>query len=223
MRVDEDLRAALGLAAGFQRESGGTFNVAVEPLMRVWGFHRPRRTEPSAAEVAEAEEAVRNAVVRLDGDRATLSSVHTQLDFGGIGVGYGIDRAIRVLRSRGIERAFLDVSGDCYALGAPLGQTGWPVGVANPSRHGAALTEWSLANAGIATSANTVSVVRYGRNVRGHVMDPATGYPADALLQATVVARTATAADALSKALFVSGREPPGILRSYRVERPRTA
>jgi thiamine biosynthesis lipoprotein len=47
MHVDEDLGAVLGLAAGFQRESGGTFNVAVEPLMRVWGFHRPRRTTAS--------------------------------------------------------------------------------------------------------------------------------------------------------------------------------
>jgi thiamine biosynthesis lipoprotein len=95
--------------------------------------------------------------------------------------------------------------------------------VADPAHPGAALTQWPLSDAAIATSANTVSVVRFGGNVRGHVMNPATGYPADALLQATVVARTATAADARSKALFVSGREPPGILRSYRVERPRTA
>ena len=214
MRVDRDLRAVLGLAAAFHRQSGGAFNVAVEPLMRVWGFHRPRRSEPSAAEVAEAEAAVRSAVVLLEGDRATLESGHTQLDFGGIGVGYGIDRAIAVLRARGIERAFLDVSGDCYALGAPPGRSGWPVAVADPLHSGRTIREWSLADRAIATSANTVSVVRYGDHVRGHVMDPASGYPADATLQATVVTRTAVAADALSKTLLVSGREPPGVLAS---------
>ena len=214
MRVDRDLQEVLGLSAAFHRESGGAFNVAVEPLMRVWGFHRPRRNEPSAAEIAEAEAAVRAAVVRLEGDRATLPSGHTQLDFGGIGVGYGIDRTIAVLRARGIDRAFLDVSGDCYALGTPPGRSGWPVAVADPVHPGGTIREWSLVDRAIATSANTVAVVRYGTHVRGHVMNPSTGYPAEGLVQATVVTRSAVAADALSKTLLVSGRERPGVLAS---------
>jgi len=223
MRVDHDLQAVLGLAAGFHRASAGAFNVAVEPLMRVWGFHRPRHTEPTPAEVAEAEAAVESAVVHLTGDRATLPSGHTQLDFGGIGVGYGIDRAIAVLRTRGIERAFLDVSGDCYALGAPPGRSGWPVAVADPLQRGRTIREWALADRAIATSANTVSVVRYGTRVRGHVMDPSTGYPAEVLLQATVVTRSAVAADALSKTLLISGREPLGVLASCVVRHPGAA
>src|SRR2546425_806917 len=40
MRVDEDLRLILAQAGGFKRATGGAFDVAVEPLMRVWGFHR---------------------------------------------------------------------------------------------------------------------------------------------------------------------------------------
>src|SRR5205807_4069422 len=115
MRVDRDLRAVLEQAAAFRRATGGAFNVAVEPLMRAWGFHRPRTTPPSASELAEARAAVATAVVRLAGDVARLPSAHTQLDFGSIGVGYGIDRALAVLRARGIRRAFLDVSGDVAA------------------------------------------------------------------------------------------------------------
>lgn len=217
MRVDRDLRAVLRLSAAFHEESGGAFNVAVEPLMRVWGFHRPRASAPTPAEIAEAEAAVRSAVVRIEGDQAALPNAHTQLDFGGIGVGYGIDRTVSVLRASGIERAFVDVSGDCYALGAPPGRAGWPVAVADPHHPGGTVREWSLANQAIATSANTVSVVRYGRQVRGHVMDPATGYPAEALLQATVVTQSAVAADARSKMLLVTGREPPGVLASCRI------
>jgi thiamine biosynthesis lipoprotein ApbE len=62
-----------------------------------------------------------------------------------------------------------------------------------------------------------MSVVRYGALVAGHVMDPATGWPAHGVRQATVVTRTAVAADALSTAMLVTGREPPGVLRSYAV------
>src|SRR2546426_3006413 len=136
MRVDRDLRAVLEQAAAFKRATGGAFNVAVEPLMRVWGFHRHRASAPTAAELAEAREAVLAAVVELDGDVARLPSAHTQLDFGAIGVGYGIDRALQLLRARGLRRAFIDVSGDMAAIGAPPGEPGWRGDNADPGPPG---------------------------------------------------------------------------------------
>jgi len=219
MRVDRDLRAVLAQAAAFKRATGGTFNVAVEPLMLVWGFHRHRASAPTAAELVEAREAVLAAVVELDGDVARLPSAHTQLDFGAIGVGYGIDRALQLLRARGLRRAFIDVSGDMAAIGAPPGEPGWRVDIADPDRPGAgrAVATTRLRDAALATAANTESIVRYGSLVAGHVMDPATGWPARALRQASVVTRTAVAADALSTAMLVSGRRPEGVLLAYRV------
>ena len=79
------------------------------------------------------------------------------------------------------------------------------------------LASTRLRDAALATSSNSVSVVRYGRAVRGHVMDPSTGWPADALTQVTVVARTGIEADALSTAMLVSGVPAPGVLRSYTI------
>ena len=217
MHVDRDLRVVLALAEGFRRATGGAFNVAVEPLMRAWGFHRPRTTAPSPSELAEAREAVATAVVRLAGDVARLPSAHTQLDFGSIGVGYGIDRALAVLRARGIRRALLDVSGDVAASDAPPGESGWLVGIADPDRPGATRATVQLRDAALATAANAVSLVRYGSLVAGHVMDPATGWPARALRQASVVTRTAVAADALSTGMLVTGNEPAGVTRAYSV------
>src|SRR6266566_4084861 len=178
MRVDRELRAVLAQAAAFKHATGGAFNVAVEPLMRVWGFHRQRASAPTAAELAEAREAVLAAVVELDGDVA--------------------------------------------ALGAPPGEAGWPIEIADPgqAREGRTVATTRLRDAALATAANTESIVRYGSLVAGHVMDPATGWPACALTQASVVTRTAGAADALSTAMLVSGREPAGVIRSYVVREP---
>jgi thiamine biosynthesis lipoprotein len=217
LRIDEDLQAILRVAEGFRRTTGGAFNVAVEPLMRAWGFHEPRAGKPGAAEIGAAREAVTAATIELDGDRARLAGAHARLDFGGIGVGYGIDRALAVLARRGIRRAFLDVSGDCAAIGAPPGAAGWPVAIADPRRPGDVTATVALRDAALATSANAVSVVRYGRWVIGHVMSPATGWPAHALVQASVVARTAAAADALSTAMLVAGHGAPGALRAFAV------
>jgi thiamine biosynthesis lipoprotein len=211
MRVDRDLHAVLVLAEGFRTATEGAFNAAVEPLMRAWGFHHPRRNAPSPAEIAEAREAVATAVVELDGDVVRLPQRHTRLDYGGIGVGYGIDRAGAVLRSHGIRRGFLDVSGDCAAIGSPPGESGWSVAIADPHRLGESLGTQRLADGALATSANTATTLRYGPLVVGHVMDPARGWPARALTQSTVVAATAAAADALSTAMLVSGKRPSGV------------
>lgn len=215
--VGPDLIAVLQAAVELERLTGAAFDVAVEPLMRAWGFHAPRTSEPTAAELAEARAAVRAARIELRDRQAALPSATTRLDLGGIGVGYGLDRAADVLRRFGVRRALLDVSGDCLAINAPPGESGWLVGVADPQRPGAVIATTRLRDAALATSSNLVSVVRYGRAVRGHVMDPASGYPASGCTQVTVVARTGTQADALSTAMLVSPRPFRGVLRSYRV------
>jgi thiamine biosynthesis lipoprotein len=167
----------------------------------------------------EAREAVATAVVEQAGDLVRLPSAHTQLDFGSIGVGYGIDRVLAVLQARGVARAFIDVGGDCAALGAPPGEAGWLVGIASPDEPGGTIAQTRLRNTALATAANTVSLVRYRGLVAGHVMNPATGWPAHTLRQASVVTRTATEADALSTALFVSGRRPAEVLWAQVVKR----
>jgi thiamine biosynthesis lipoprotein len=215
LRVGGDLRDVLAGSLRLERLTGGAFNPAIEPLMRAWGFRTPRVSEPTTAELKQARESVRAARIILEGDRVALPSLDTRLDLGGIGVGYGLDRAMSVLRDAGVHRAFIDVSGDCIALGAPPGEKGWLVQIASPHGHGAPIGWTRLRDAALGTSANTMSVVRYGRAIRGHVMNPETGWPADALVQVTVVARSGMEADALSTAMLVSGRPASGVLRYY--------
>lgn len=220
MRADRDLALVLTASLRLQAASKGAFNPAVEPLMRAWGFHAPRSSEPTAGEIADAREAVSAARVVLSDGRVSLPSAHTQLDLGGIGVGYGLDCAMSVLRRLGIRRAFLDVSGDCFALGTPPGEPGWLVEIAGPRKDGRMIAATRLRDAALATSSNSMSVLRYGKAIRGHVMNPDTGWPADGLTQATVVSGSGIDADALSTAMLVSGKPAKGVLRCYRVMTP---
>jgi FAD:protein FMN transferase len=219
LTVDHDLALVLAASLRLERATAGAFNPAVEPLMRAWGFRAPRASEPSAAEIAEARAAVRAARVVISGNQVSLPSRETRLDLGGIGVGYGLDRAMQVLRHAGIRSAFLDVSGDCLALGAPPGEErGWLVELAGPPGGRKFVGATRLRDAALATSANTTSVVRYGRAIRGHVMNPETGWPANVLTQVTVVSGTGIDADALSTAMLVSGKPAAGVVRWYKVK-----
>lgn len=200
MRADEDLRTVVTAAERFRKQTAGAFNVAVEPLMRMWGFHPLRETVeyPDRVVFEEALEAVASATVRLAADCIALPNRHTQLDFGGIAVGHGIDRAISVLRRAGVRRAFVDVSGDCYGLGAPPGEPeGWFVQIAGSHR------ALRLRDAALATSSDA--------KTPGHIMDPALGAPAESDQKVTVVASTTIAADALSTGALVLGAAPRGV------------
>ena len=205
-RAPPEFLAVLRAAADMRVVTGGAFDAAVEPLMRVWGFHASRVTVPRTGEVAEAEAAVRAAVVVIDGDSVHLPARHTQLDLGGIGVGYALDQAAAVLRACGVTSALLDISGDLIAVGAPPGHAGWPVEIADAASPGAANATVELRDRALATSSAKGTTVRLGTIERGHLMNPLDARRGPALRQATVVARTGLLADALSTALTVSGR-----------------
>jgi thiamine biosynthesis lipoprotein len=98
-------------------------------------------------------------------------------------------------------------------MGAPPGESGWRVAIADPRRPGNTIASTRLRDMALATSSNTVSVIHYGRAVRGHVINPDTGWPADAVTQVSVVARTGIEADALSTAMLVTGRPWEGVVR----------
>ena len=66
LAVGPDLLAVLEAAVRFGRDTGGAFDVAVEPLMRAWGFHASRAAAPSDRELAAARAAVRAAVIDLE-------------------------------------------------------------------------------------------------------------------------------------------------------------
>lgn len=200
LKASKDLWQAVYQADHFRTFTEGAFNPAVEPLMRVWGFHRSRRTMPTPAELAAAREAVATATV-LVSSRLSLPNSHTKLDLGGMAVGFAIDEARSAFIDTGVYRAFVDVSGDCYGMGAPPGEPeGWPVRIAGSPR------VVRLRNSALATSSNMKSVVELEAQILGHVMDPARGCPVDTRRQVTQVAPSAVLADCLSTAALVTGR-----------------
>jgi thiamine biosynthesis lipoprotein len=217
--LDADLRTVLAAAGRYRRETNGAFDVAVEPLMRTWGFRELRKAAPGARELAAAQAALAATSVEIVGHRVRLGRSDAALDLGGIGVGYGLDLAGEVLRRHGVTAALLDVSGDLLAVGAPPGATGWPVDIVDPRVGGGVLGTAILRDEALATSAVTIATVQLNGVRRGHVIDPHCGAPVEQRLQSTVVAATGLAADVLSTAMLAGGESWPEVRRSWMVPR----
>jgi thiamine biosynthesis lipoprotein len=84
---------------------------------------------------------------------------------------------------------------------------GWTVALRHPLRHEQRLGEITLRDRALGTSGSGNQFFHFAGKRYGHVIDPRTGYPADGVLSATVLAPTAAQADALATAFFVMGPE----------------
>ncbi len=115
------------------------------------------------------------------------------LDLGGIGKGYAVETARRLLLKKGVKRAIIDMHSSIAVIGS-----GWRIGVQDPRNREKTLGVVVL-NDGEALSTSA----QYEQP--GHIIDPRTGKPADKCLSVTVVTSDAALADALSTAVFVLG------------------
>ncbi|MGB6650377.1 MAG: FAD:protein FMN transferase [Bacteroidota bacterium] len=197
------LKSAMGLSTA----TCGALDITIEPLMRLWGFREsgdPRRHIPTDSEIARTLDRVGLQNLMLDGNANTagLARRGACLDLGGIAVGYAVDRAAEILKECGIQRAFINHSGDAYALGAPPDTDGWEVVIPHPSKHGESILSMRLRDRAISTSGNYEKFVLLDGIQQGHILDPRTGTPGNGLLGISVTAPRAITADALSTGFF---------------------
>jgi len=197
LRVSEELREV----------SGGAFDPSAGPLMELWGFRSRQGRLPAAAELDSALALLGG--YDHDPFRRTLAKTRAgaRLDLGGIAKGFAVDRAVANLIEFGTSSALLDLGGNVFALGLPEGRDAWVVGVRDPLDPDRTLATFTMVNRAAATSGAYERFVEIDGRRYGHVMNPATGRPAEGLLSATAVCRSATLADGLSTTLFVLGPE----------------
>jgi thiamine biosynthesis lipoprotein len=191
------------------RESGHTFDITVEPLVRAWGFIGGPRRVPSEAEASAAYALVGAGDVAFDADTRVIRFGRRgmRIDLGGIAKGYAVDLAMRELRAHGVTDALVDASGNMLALGHPPTAEHWRIGLRDPRDRMPYFARVWLADDAISTSANYEQFVARDGQRYGHILDPRTGRPANGLLAVTVVAPDATTSDTWDTPLFVLGLE----------------
>lgn len=204
--IPSDLYRVIDEALRYSRLSGGKFDVTVAPLVNLWKATIRTGHAPSSEDEEKARACVGYQKIELlPPDRIQFHSPCVQIDLGGIGKGYALDRAADVLRTRGITRALLDAGGSTIvAMGAPPGQSGWLVHLRDPSYK--VDPHVTLSGGSVSTSEQTPpSLISPER--AGHIVDPDKGVPAEAHFAVSAVAETGTASDALSTTLLLLGPE----------------
>ena len=208
--TDPEVFDLIARALDYSRRTDGAFDITVGPLLKAWGFFRNDGHYPSPDELSEARAKIGWQHVGLDDAERSIRffTPGIELDLGGIGKGFALDRAARVLRRHGVTAALLGAGQSSYcAIGAPPGAEGWPITVPSPDNPARALSTVQLRDRSLSTSGSNQKYFELDGQRYSHIIDPRTGRPAEGMLQVTVTAPTATDSDALSTALFVAGPE----------------
>lgn len=209
--VEPKLFALLQQAVELWRETGGAFDLTSGPLSKVWGFYRRQGELPDEAALAVARASVGSDKLELDSANSTVRfrSPGMELNLGAIGKGFALDRCAELLAGQGIEHCLLH-GGQSSVLargahGATTADYGWIVSIHDPMRPGRVLAELRLHDCSVGTSGAGAQFFRHAGRRYGHILDPRSGWPAEGVLSATVVAPTAAMADALSTAFYILG------------------
>lgn len=229
VRVTPELFDLLSACVEYSRESEGAFDITVGPLMKVWGFYKGTGRLPHRSEVRSALERVGYGKILLDpaGRTVRFARSGVELDPGGIGKGYAVDRMVEVLKQYGIRTGLVSASGSSiYGMGAPPGEKGWRVHIRDPKDEWQSVAEVYLKDESMSTSGNYEKFFRAEGKVYSHIMDPRTGWPAQGVLSVSVIAPRTLDSEAWTKPLFVNGRawavqhKPSGLRAFFCEDKP---
>lgn len=210
VQVSQELFDLLARCLEYSRQSEGAFDITVGPLMKLWGFYRGEGRVPHRAEIRTALGRIGWRKIELDARARTVRfTAPVEIDPGGIGKGYAVDRMAEILRERGVRSALISAGrSSIYGLGAPPSEPrGWRVTIPDPRRGAGNAAEFYLKNMSMSTSGSSERFFTAGGRTYSHIMDPRTGYPVQGMLLASVLAPRTLDSEAWTKPCFVLGRE----------------
>lgn len=197
LRAGESLRVGiaafdcLGLAKEVHADTGGAFDVTIGALMSCWRREDGSARTPSAAELTTARKRTGMGLLRTDEAAHTVGPTvdGVQVDLGGIGKGYAVDKMVEVLRDWSVGEALVHAGeSSVSAMGS------WDVALRDPQKQTEVLEHLALCDRAFSGS---------GLSLQGqHILDPRTGRPVEGKLATWALAPSAALSDALSTAFM---------------------
>lgn len=204
VEIDEETRGLLAYAQACFLQSEGLFDATSGVLRRAWRFDQER--VPQDAQVAPLLRLIGWRRVELGETHVRLPERGMELDFGGFGKEYAVDRAAAVLRGAGVESALVNLAGDLMILGPQPDGTAWRVGIRHPRRDGELIATLPVASGALATSGDYERFIEVDGVRHCHVLDPRTGRAARGFQSVTVHAPSCLVAGSVSTIAMLKGR-----------------
>lgn len=219
VEVKQEIIDLLLFSKEWYTKTGGTFNIALGPVLSIWHAYREEGKRDSANAKLPDMEALKKAMLKTDITKleidaskktAFLREPGMSLDVGAVAKGYATEVVARELSEAGYTSFIVDAGGNVRVVGKPLDgvRNKWGIGIQDPNEDAKVPTSASL-DIVFMTDASLVSSGDYERyyEVNGkryhHLIDPATLMPANYYRSVSILTRDSGAADILSTAVYL--------------------
>jgi FAD:protein FMN transferase len=217
VEVDEETALLLDYAAACHDASGGMFDITSGILRRAWSF--------DGGTSVPSEETLQGLLPLVGWHRVSWKNrvlampPGMEIDLGGIGKEYAVDRAAALLRAGTRSPFLVNFGGDLAASGWRRDQRPWRIGVEDPDQPEAgAAYHLEVDRGGIATSGDARRFVTWKGRRLGHILDPRTGWPVEgAPRSVTVLGDSCMEAGSLSTIAYLQGSRAREFLREQGV------
>lgn len=216
VKVHPEIIKIIKTSLEYSKLCNGAFDITVSPFIKLWAIGTKDERIPIESEIKEKIALVgyKNISINESDNSVKLMKVGMSIDIGGVAKGFTADEIVKIFKRYGVKSAIINLGGSSiYTLGEKPDNTLWSIGIQHPRK------ERNDGNIGIIKmSQNALSTsgdyekffIKDGKRYH-HIINPATGYPADAgVMSDTIIIDSSIAdcnmlADILTKVTFVSG------------------
>ncbi|MDD3776701.1 MAG: FAD:protein FMN transferase [Actinomycetota bacterium] len=185
--------------------SQGAFDITVQPLLNLWASGLWQETEQvQQQKINQAMEMVGANYIIVEPDRIYFEKEGMEITLGGIAKGYAVDKAMEVLKSKGISYALVNAGGDIMTSGKKPDGSFWTIALENPDNKEESIEVLNVAGKAVTTSGNYERYFDPDKEAH-HLIDPRSGFSANQCISATIISTSCMDADALSTSIFVLG------------------
>jgi FAD:protein FMN transferase len=199
---DPQLLGLLELATSISLKSDGAFDVTVQPLWQLWHDLKQVGRTPNEAQRLAARALVDWQALQLSPELIKFDKPGMKVTLNGIAQGYAADVVRETLKAYGVEHALIDTGEWATSGRSPLNKP-WSLGLADPHRFNALLSQITVQGDSVATSSDEHSFFTEDRR-HHHIFDPRSGLSPPATALVCVITPSCALADALTKVLFVA-------------------
>jgi thiamine biosynthesis lipoprotein len=201
--VPPELSFVVRKSMGYHEISKGLFDITVKPLVDIF-----EQLSQSPRGISAYEEKIRHLLEFVDArgiiikeDSIAFRKHGMGITLDGIAKGYIVDKAIGVMRTKGIQYALINAGGDISTIGDRGGRGPWRIAIEDPLKKHNYPDIIGITNSSVATSGN-YEVFFDRQKILHHIVNPKTGLSPLMNASVSVQASTAMEADALSTTLF---------------------
>lgn len=193
-------------SADLSAETRGAFDITFAALAPLWDYKNKHFIPPPPAAVAALLPLVdsRNIVFHPENMSVAFARPGMKIGLGAIAKGYAVQKGIEALKKQGITAGIVEAGGDLQVIGKKFFEP-WITGLKHPRKDSILLIMELEDMDAAATSGDYERFVMYQGMRYHHIIDPATGYPANGFSSVTVLSKNPVLSDAYATAIFVMG------------------